>query len=439
MSDCNRLETAATTEKERSELEVSIVMPCLNEAETLQGCVRKAQQSIRQHDLRGEIIIADNGSADGSREIARASGARVVPIEAKGYGSALAGGIEAARGRYIIMGDADDSYDFSHIFPFIEKLREGYDLVMGCRLPSGGGTVAAGAMPWKHRWIGNPVLTGIGRLFFRSPISDFHCGLRAFRKAAYLKLDMRTTGMEFASEMVIKATLNRMRVTQIPITLYEDGRSRPPHLRSWRDGWRHLRFMLMYSPRWLFLFPGMTVFLVGAFLFALLLHGPLRLGTAFFDTNTLLISGMAIILSFQLISFAMFTKIFAISEGLLPEDPRLNRLFSVVTLEVGILIGLILAVSGLGLLIGALAYWANLGFGELSYPDSLRLVIPAVTSLILGVQIIFSSFFMSILGLKRKNNHTVWHDPGFPVATSKSRVSHEHDRSQWDSAGMTHG
>ena len=424
----DRLGIIATTEKKVSELEVSIVMPCLNEAETLQGCIRKAQQSIRRHDLRAEIIVADNGSTDGSREIAQASGARLVPVEAKGYGAALAGGIEAAQGRYVIMGDADDSYDFSHIFPFIEKLREGHDLVMGCRLPSGGGTVVPGAMPWKHRWIGNPVLTGIGRLFFRSPISDFHCGLRAFRKDAYQKLDMRTTGMEFASEMVIKATLRKMRVTQIPITLHEDGRSRPPHLRSWRDGWRHLRFMLMYSPRWLFLFPGIIGFLVGAFFFALLLQGPLRLGMAFFDTNTLLVSAMAIILSFQLISFAMFTKIFAISEGLLPEDPRLNRLFSIVTLEVGILIGLILAVSGLGLLLGAVVYWAKLGFGELSYPDSLRLIIPAVTSLMLGVQIIFSSFFVSILGLKRKNNHTVWHYPGSSVATSESCVSHEYER-----------
>jgi glycosyltransferase involved in cell wall biosynthesis len=388
--------------REVSEPELSIVMPCLNEAETLQRCINKAQQSIRQHNLKAEIIVADNGSTDGSREIAQASGARVVPVRAKGYGAALAGGIEAARGRYIIMGDADDSYDFSNIFPFLERLREGHDLVMGCRLPVGGGTVEPGAMPWKHRWIGNPVLTGIGRLFFRSPISDFHCGLRAFRKEAYQKLEMRTTGMEFASEMVIKATLRKMRVTQIPITLYKDGRSRPPHLRSWRDGWRHLRFMLMYSPRWLFLFPGMIGFLVAAFFFVLLLRGPLRLGIAFFDTNTLLVSSMAIILSFQLISFAMFTKIFAISEGLLPEDPRLNRFFSVITLEVGILTGLIFAVSGLGLLIGAFLYWAKLGFGELSYPDSLRLVIPAVTSLTLGVQIIFSSFFMSILGLKTR-------------------------------------
>ena len=395
-------ETLAATGKETSELEVSIVMPCLNEAETLQRCINKAQQSIRRHNLKAEIIVADNGSTDGSMEIAQASGARVVPVGTKGYGAALAGGIEAARGRYIIMGDADDSYDFSNIFPFIERLREGRDLVMGCRLPAGGGTVESGAMPWKHRWIGNPVLTGIGRLFFRSPISDFHCGLRAFRKDSYQKLDMRTTGMEFASEMVIKATLRKMRVTQIPITLYKDGRSHPPHLRSWRDGWRHLRFMLMYSPRWLFLFPGIIGFLVAAFFFALLLRGPLRLGIAFFDTNTLLVSSMAIILSFQLISFAMFTKIFAISEGLLPEDPRLSRLFSVITLEVGILIGLVLAASGLGLLIGAFLYWAKLGFGELSYPDSLRLVIPAVTALTLGVQIIFSSFFMSILGLKTR-------------------------------------
>ena len=398
----NEAETKTIVEREVSELEVSIVMPCLNESETLKSCIRKAQQSIRQHNLKAEIIIADNGSTDGSREIAQQCGARVVPVQAKGYGSALAGGIEAAKGRYIIMGDADDSYDFSNIFPFVEKLRQGYDLVMGCRLPSGGGTIMPAAMPWKHRRIGNPVLTGIGRLFFRSPTLDFHCGLRAFRKEACQKLDMRTTGMEFASEMVIKATLKKLRITQIPITLYKDGRSRPPHLRSWRDGWRHLRFMLMYSPKWLFLFPGTIAFLVGAFFFVLLLHGPLRVGTAFFDTNTLLVSGMVILLGFQLISFAMFAKIFAISEGLLQEDPRLNRLFSIITLEVGILIGAILTLSGLGLLIGAVVYWAKQGFGELSYPNSLRLVIPAVTSFILGIQIIFSSFFMSILGLKRK-------------------------------------
>jgi len=402
----NEAETMTIVDRYVSKLEVSIVMPCLNEAETVRRCIKKAQESIRRCNLKAELIIADNGSTDGSREIAQQCGARLVPVEAKGYGSALAAGIQAAKGQYIIMGDADDSYDFSYIFPFVEKLREGYDVVMGCRLPSGGGTVMPGAMPWKHRWIGNPVLSGIGRLFFRSPISDFHCGLRAFRKEAYQKLDMRTTGMEFASEMVIKATLNKMRITQIPITLYKDGRSRPPHLRSWRDGWRHLRFMLMYSPKWLFLFPGMIGFLVGAFFFALLLQGPLKLGMAFFDTNTLLVSGMAIILSFQLISFAAFTKIFAVSEGLLPEDPRLNRLFSIITLEVGLLIGSILTLSGLGLLIGALVYWANSGFGELSYPKSLRLVIPAVTSLILGVQVIFSSFFMSILGLKTKKQQS---------------------------------
>ncbi len=435
----SRLEFIATTERAASGLELTIVMPCLNEAETLQRCINRAQESIRRQNLRAEIIIADNGSTDGSREIAQACGARVVAVKTKGYGAALGGGIEEAQGQYIIMGDADDSYDFSNIFPFIQKLREGHDLVMGCRLPSGGGTVEPGAMPWKHRWIGNPVLTGIGRLFFRSPISDFHCGLRAFRKEAYQKLDMRTTGMEFASEMVIKATLRKMRVTQIPITLHKDGRSRPPHLRSWRDGWRHLRFMLMYSPKWLFLFPGIIGFLVGAFFFALLLQGPLRLGMAFFDTNTLLVSGMAIILSFQLISFAMFTKIFAISEGLLPEDPRLNRLFSIVTLEVGILIGLVLAVSGLGLLIGAVVYWAKQGFGELSYPDSLRLIIPAVTSLILGVQIIFSSFFMSILGLKRKNNSTVWHNRRDRIATSESCTSGEHGLNRQDGAGMSRG
>lgn len=382
--------------------EVSIVMPCLNEAETLAACIRTAQEAIDRHNLRAEIVVADNGSHDGSPEIARDLGARLVHAPVKGYGAALMAGIEAAKGTYVVMGDADGSYDFGAMLPFIEKLREGYDLVMGCRLPRGQGTIMPEAMPWSHRWLGNPALSGIGRLFFGSPVSDFNCGLRAFRRDSIAALDLRTTGMEFASEMVIKATLKGMPIAEVPITLYKDGRTRPPHLRRWRDGWRHLRFMLLYSPSWLFLAPGCLFFLLGAVSGGVLLSGPVQIGGIGFDTNTLLVSAMAMLLGFNLIAFAAFAKVFAISEGLLPEEPRLSKLFRYVTLEVGIVIGLLCMLAGLALLGGGVLYWGRHGFGPLSYPDSLRLVIPAVTALTLGAEIIFSSFFMSMLGLRRK-------------------------------------
>ncbi len=322
-------------------IEVSIVMPCLNEAETLEACIKKAQHSIKQHNLEAEIIVADNGSDDGSQQIAENNGARVVNVDTKGYGAALSGGIGAARGRYIIMGDADDSYDFSNIYPFIENLRKGYDLVMGCRLPSGGGEIMPGAMPLKHRYLGNPVLSFIGRLFFKSPVTDFHCGLRAFTKEAFNKMDLHTTGMEFASEMVIKATLLNMKLVEVPITLYKDARSKPPHLRSWRDGWRHLRFMLMYSPRWLFLLPGALLFFLCTIWFLVLIRGSVTIGNVVFDTNTLLVSAMFILIGFQLVIFYFFTKTFCTTEGLLPEDPFLKRLFSIVLLGLILLIGYI--------------------------------------------------------------------------------------------------
>ncbi len=383
-------------------LEVSFLMPCLNEAETLGTCIRKAQEAIRTHDLRAEIVVADNGSHDGSPEIARALGARVVHAPVKGYGAALMAGLEEARGTYVVMGDADDSYDFRQIFPFIERLRGGCDLVMGCRFPRGGGAILPGAMPWSHRWVGNPVLSTIGRLFFRCPISDFHCGLRAFRRDTIVSLDLRTTGMEFASEMVIKASLRGLRIAEIPITLYKDGRGRPSHLRSWRDGWRHLRFMFLYSPRWLFLIPGAALCSVGALTGGLLLLGPVTIGRVTFDTNTLLVAAMALLVGFKLIVFALFAKVFAISGGLLPEDPRLNRVFAVLRLEVGIGIGSLCALIGFGLLGWSVLHWERQGFGSLSYPHSLRLVIPGVTALTLGVEIIFSSFLMSVLGLRRR-------------------------------------
>lgn len=387
---------------ENEELELSIVMPCLNEAETLENCLKKAMQAIHSQGLKAEIIVADNGSTDNSPEIALRNHARVIRVAEKGYGSALMGGIAAAKGTFIILGDADDSYDFSQIQPFVEKLREGFDLVMGCRFPRGNGSIMPGAMPWINRWIGNPILTAIGRIFFHSPILDFHCGLRGLRREAFLKMDLRTTGMEFASEMVIKATLKEMKVTQVPITLYKDGRKRRPHLRNWRDGWRHLRFMLLFSPRWLFLIPGLTLITLGLTASLILLKGPLKIGNVGFDTNSLLISSMAILIGFQLFSFSMFAKVFAVNEGLLPSDSQFNKIFEFWTLEKGLYAGSVCFLSGIGILIWATSVWEHHGFGALSYPDSLRLVIPGVTMATLGLGVIFSSFLLSFLGLNRK-------------------------------------
>lgn len=380
-------------------LELSIVMPCLNEAETLAVCIEKAQRSLRELNIAGEIIIVDNGSTDGSEELAISMGARVVRVDAKGYGNALMGGIGAARGKYIIIGDADDSYDFSNLGPFVEKLRAGYDLVMGNRFKGG---IKAGAMPPLHRYLGNPVLTAIGRLFFRSACGDFHCGLRGFDKTSILKLDLRTTGMEFASEMIVKATLHGLNITEVATTLSPDGRSRPPHLRSWRDGWRHLRFLLLYSPRWLFFYPGVFLMVVGLITGLWLLPGQRTIEGINFDIHTLLFAALAVIVGFQAIIFAVFTKVFAISEGLLPDDPRFNRILRFMNLEIGLVVGILLLLAGLAGSIYALSGWGALSFGSLDPSRTMRIVIPAITSLTLGVEIILSSFFLSILRMKRR-------------------------------------
>jgi glycosyltransferase involved in cell wall biosynthesis len=380
-------------------VEISIVMPCLNEAETLAVCIEKAQQSLRELNCAGEIIVADNGSADGSQQIAARCGARVVHVAAKGYGSALMGGIAAARGRYVIMGDADDSYDFANLSPFIEKLREGYELVMGNRFKGG---IKPGAMPPLHHYFGNPLLSGIGRMFFHSPCGDFQCGLRAFSKEAIERLDLRTTGMEFASEMVVKATLRRLRIAEVPTTLSPDGRNRPPHLRTWRDGWRYLRFLLLYSPRWLFLYPGLALILMGLLTGLLILPGPLTFGSVHFDVHTMLYAAMAVVIGFQAVIFALFTKVFAVSEGLLPEDARLNRLLRRVKLEVGLVTGALLLLFGLGASVYALSDWGMHSFGPLDPFKVMRGIIPAVTALVLGCQVILSSFFLSVLRLRRR-------------------------------------
>ena len=374
-------------------------MPCLNEAETLAVCVQKARGFLDAHNVAGEVLIADNGSTDGSQAIAQENGARVVPVAEKGYGAALAGGIAAARGRYVIMGDADDSYDFTNLLPFVERLRDGYDLVMGNRFKGG---VAPGAMPALHRYLGNPVLTFIGRLFFPSPVGDFHCGLRGFSKDAAHRMDLRTTGMEFASEMVVKATLHGMRIAEVPTTLVPDGRSRPPHLRSWRDGWRHLRFLLLYSPRWLFLVPGLVLMIGGLAVGLALLPGPLKVGAVTLDVHTLLYAAIAVALGYQSVVFGLFTKVFAITEGLLPEDPRLNRLFKVVTLESGLIAGGLILLSGLAGTVWAWATWRGADFGVQEPRSLLRVVIPSVFAILLGAQTIGGSFFLSVLGLRRR-------------------------------------
>lgn len=380
--------------------ELSIVMPCLNEAETVESCIRKAQLGMERAGVTGEVLIGDNGSTDGSIELAEKCGARVVRVAAKGYGNALRGGIEAARGKWIIMGDADDSYDFSDIRQFVERLRAGDDLVMGCRLPSGGGTIAPGAMPWKNRWLGNPVLSFLGRLFFQTPIHDFHCGMRGFSREAFARMEVVTTGMEFASEMVMKSTHKRLRISEVPITLHKDGRSRPPHLKPWRDGWRHLRFMLIYSPRWLFLAPGLSLAAVGSVVAAMIFFDPRYLGALRLDVGTLTVACMGIIIGVQLVAFALFTKVFAVAEGLLPDDARFDRLFTYFTLEKGVVAGTALFLCGLAMLFWAVMKWQEARFGMIPFSENLRRIVGSTTLLVLGLQVVSSSFFLSVLGLK---------------------------------------
>ncbi len=374
-------------------------MPCLNEAETLGACVKKALKSINELGIAGEVIVADNGSSDGSREIAAGAGARVIEVAEKGYGAALFNGIKAARGKYVIMGDADDSYDFSDIKLFVERLREGFDLVMGNRFKGG---IEPGAMPFIHRYLGNPVLSLIGRIFFSSPCRDFHCGLRGFNRASILDLDLRTTGMEFASEMVVKATLHKIKITEVPTKLYPDGRSRAPHLRTWRDGWRHLRFLLLYSPRWLFMYPGIATALFGVTISAVLLAGPRTIGRLTFDIHTLMVSSMAVVIGFQAVIFAVLTKTYAISEGLLPEDDKMKKAQRWMGLEIGLVTGVLLALSGAAGTAYAIEFWKARNWGDLDPTRIMRIVIPSLIVLALGCQIILSSFFLSILRLKRR-------------------------------------
>lgn len=381
-------------------IELTLLMPCLNEARTVGICVEKGRKWMESAGVAGEIIVADNGSTDGSQAIAVKAGARVVDVPVKGYGAALLAGSLAAKGRFIIMGDSDDSYDWSRLEAFVDKLREGYDLVVGNRFRGG---IKPGAMPPLNRYLGNPFLTTVGRVFFGSPVNDFYCGLRGYRKEALLKWQMRATGMEFAIEMIVKATLLGMRITEVPTVLWPDGRGRAPHLRPWRDGWRTLRFLMLYSPRWLFWFPGIIFLILGTLLAGWVLPGPRLVNGVVFDIQTLLLGSMMALIGFQGMSFAVFAKVFAISEGLLPPDARVDRAFSLVSLEVGLAAGAGLVLVGLmGAGTYAMARWQHPGAGLVDPSASMRLIIPSMTMIVLGSQVILSSFFVSILWVRRR-------------------------------------
>ena len=377
--------------------ELTIVMPCLNEAETLAICITKAQNYFKDNSIDGEVIIADNGSTDGSQDIAIANGARVIAISKKGYGNALIGGFENALGKYIIMGDADDSYDFSNLSSYLEKLREGNDLVIGNRFKGG---IEKGAMPFLHRYLGNPVLSFIGRLFFNSKIGDFHCGLRGFTNEAYKKMQLTTSGMEFASEMIVKAHLLNLKIAEVPTKLYKDGRSRKPHLKTWSDGWRHLRFLLLYSPKWLFLFPGIFLMLFGFVCSTIIINAPVKISGVTFDVQTLLYTMSTLLIGFQFVVFYGLTKIFAVTQKLLPKSNRFDTLFKYISLEKGLIIGFLLVITGIISSIYAVSFWSKNHFGTLNFRETSRIIIPAVFTIIIGIQIVLFSFFFSILGLK---------------------------------------
>ncbi len=377
-------------------MELTILMPCLNEAETLATCIGKARTYLEKSKIDGEILIADNGSTDGSQEIARQCGARVVDVEEKGYGAALIGGCHGAKGRYVIMGDADDSYDFLHLDPFVEKLREGYDLVMGNRFRGG---IEPGAMPPLHRYLGNPVLSFIGRLFYPSSIGDFHCGLRGYRRESIEKLGLMTTGMEYASEMVVKATLYGLKITEVPTTLKKDGRSHAPHLRSFRDGWRHLKFLLMHSPNWLFLYPGIFFMILGLVLLVGLVFGPVSVGSVTLDIHTMLYGSAFTIIGTSTIQFALFTKTYAKNSGFIPVDGGHADKF---TGDRVILAGAVMLMIGIAATVAAVFWWSRTSFGALDPQQVMRLTIPALTAMAVGVQMIFGGFFIGILNIRHK-------------------------------------
>ena len=392
--------TLSSTDED-AELELSIVMPCLNEKDTLATCIEKAFGALKRRGIRGEVIVADNGSVDGSQAIARELGARVIDIRARGYGNTLRGGIAGARGQWVLMGDADDSYDFSMIGDFYDRMKEGHDLVQGCRLPRGGGTVMPGAMPLLHRWWGNPMFTRMANIWFKVPVSDVYCGMRAFRRDFYNELDLRCTGMEFATEMLIKASLFGGRIAEIPITLHPDGRiAHAPHLKTFRDGWRTLRFFLLYSPRWLFFTPGLLLMLLGLVGYAMV-FSRVVIGRMHFDAHTLLFASLFIIMGYQAVLFAVSAWTFGVAEGLMPITRALKTGFDLINLEKGIVAGVVAMGFGAVLLMHSILAWRAAGYGSLDYSQTMRWVIPGVTLAAIGFQTVLSSFFLSVLGMQR--------------------------------------
>ena len=379
-------------------MELTIVMPCLNEAETVATCVRKAMRFLADSGVSGEVVVADNGSTDGSQRLAEDAGARVVPISEKGYGSAVIGGILAARGEYVIMGDADDSYDFTNLMPFVTELRGGADLVMGNRFKGG---IAPGAMPPLHRYLGNPVLSFAGRLFFPSRVGDFHCGLRGFRRESAIALGLQATGMEFASEMVVKATLADQQITEVPTTLAKDGRSRPPHLNTWRDGWRHLRFLLLFCPHWLFFVPGLGLGAAGLVIGGIITAQPLTARDVTFDVDTLVVASALVVSGVQSVLFWICAQVYAGSEGFLPNEPFVQRVLAKLSLERGIALGSIIGMAGLVGLVSSLTNWQGARFGQVNFEHALRLIVPSATALVVSSQLILGTFFLSLLGIKQ--------------------------------------
>jgi glycosyltransferase involved in cell wall biosynthesis len=380
-------------------LELTILMPCLNEAETIAVCVAKAKGFLQRAGVQGEVLIGDNGSTDGSQALAQAAGARVIPVPERGYGAALSGGIAAARGRYVIMGDADDSYDFENLGPMLAGLRDGADLVMGNRFQGG---IKPGAMPFLHRYLGNPVLSWLGRLFFHIPVGDFHCGLRGFRRDAILGLGLKSPGMEFASEMVVKAQLQGLRMEEVATTLSPDGRSRAPHLKTWRDGWRHLRFLLLHSPRWLFLYPGLFLMGLGLVLAALLAMGPVRLFLHItLDFHSLIVACFAVLIGSQLVVFSAIARTYAAAEGILPPALQFSGMMKALNLERILQIALALCVAGLAGLIWAVSYWARQHFGDIGYPLVLRVLVISLTAIATGIQFAAGGFLASVLTTRR--------------------------------------
>lgn len=383
----------------KEDLELTILMPCLNEAETIEICIKKAKKSLEENNIKGEVLIADNGSNDGSQEIATKAGARVVNVPTRGYGAALIEGTKQAYGKYVIMGDADDSYDFSNIIPYVEKLREGYELVMGNRFKGG---IEKGAMPWSHKYIGTPVISFIGRLFYKSKIGDFNCGMRGYDRQAILNLDLKCTGMEYASEMIVQSTLNNLKIAEVPTTLKKDGRTRPPHLKSFSDGWRHLKFLLMYSPKWLFLVPGMILMLIGLIGTFAFIFGDLHIASVVLGVHSRLYLGAMAVVGLQMIIFSLFAKVYAVNSGMHPKEDKITKFLKNITLEKGLVLGIILTIIGLGLSIYSIVLWKNAAWGTLDPVDVMPVTIPAVYLIIIGVEMAFASFFLGILNVDYK-------------------------------------